>query len=173
MSETVCRCGAVDIREEELERIIERNRARKGAVIPILHEAQELYGCLPLNVQKIISQKMKIPLTEIYGIVTFYTRFSIKPKGKYKIQVCMGTACYVKGAGQIQDKFMELLGIGMGECTESNLFSLEACRCVGACGLAPVVMINDEVYGSMKPEDVYGIIEKYRKLDAEGDNGGK
>jgi NADP-reducing hydrogenase subunit HndA len=163
MSDHDCSCGVIDTREQELFDVIEKHKDMKGALIPILHEAQEIYGYLPIRVQKKISEKMKIPLTEIYGVVTFYTRFSLKPKGKYKVQVCLGTACYVKGAGDIQDKFKELLGIDVGECTEDGLFSLDACRCVGACGLAPVAMINEEVYGRLRPDDVQGIIDKYSK----------
>jgi len=160
-----CCCGIVDEREQKLQEIIEKHKGQRGALIPILHEAQELYGYLPLNVQKKISESLGVPLSEVYGVITFYTRFSLKPKGKYNIQVCMGTACYVKGANLILEKLQEKLGIHVGDCTEDMLFSLEACRCIGACGLAPVIMINGEVYGRLKPEDVDGIIEKYRKQE--------
>ena len=132
-------------------------------MIPVLHEAQEVYGYLPIEVQKKISEGLNVPLSEIYGVVTFYTQFSLNPKGKYKISVCMGTACYVKGAGQILDKFKEILGLEVGECSEDGLFSLEPCRCLGACGLAPVITINDEVYGKLVPDDVEGIVKKYKE----------
>ena len=107
---------------------------------------------------------MNIPLAEIYGVVSFYTQFSINPKGKYKVNVCMGTACYVKGANEVLDKFRTRLSIDVGECTEDRKFSLDACRCIGACGLAPVVTINDDVYGKLTPDDVDAIIDKYEEL---------
>ena len=115
----------------------------------VLHEAQEIYGYLPEEVQKIISQELGVPLSEIYGIVTFYTQFSLYPKGKYQIGVCMGTACYVKGSGDVLDKVKEILGIDVGECTDDGMFSIDATRCIGACGLAPVITVNDDVYGRL------------------------
>lgn len=164
MSGKGCCCSnMVDEREEKLQKIIEKYKGTKGALIPVLHEAQELYGYLPMKVQKIISEGLDVPLAEIYGVVTFYTQFSLKPKGKYKIQVCMGTACYVKGANLILDKLQEKLGIHVGDCTDDGLFSLEACRCIGACGLAPVIMINDDVYGRLSPDEIEGILDKYRE----------
>ncbi|HOQ36856.1 MAG TPA: NADH-quinone oxidoreductase subunit NuoE [Acetivibrio sp.] len=159
-----CCCGGVDEREQKLQEIIGKYKNTKGALIPVLHEAQDLYGYLPLEVQKKIAEGLEVPLAEVYGVVTFYTQFSLNPKGKYKIQVCMGTACYVKGAGAILDKLKEKLGLNVGECTDDGLFSLEACRCIGACGLAPVIMINDDVYGRLVPDDIEGIIEKYKKI---------
>lgn len=158
-----CCCGGVDSREQKLNEIIEKYKNTKGALVPVLHEAQEVYGYLPLEVQKKIAEGLNIPLAEVYGIVTFYTQFSLNPKGKYKIQVCMGTACYVKGSGAILEKLKEKLEIDVGECTSDGKFSLEACRCIGACGLAPVIMINDDVYGRLVPDDIEGIIEKYKK----------
>jgi NADP-reducing hydrogenase subunit HndA len=157
-------CGCVDEKERELQEIIEKYKDTRGALIPVLHEAQELYGYLPLSVQKKISEGLNVPLSEIYGVVTFYTQFSLKPKGEYKVSVCLGTACYVKGSRLILDKLQEKLGINVGECTEDGKFSLDACRCVGACGLAPVVMINDDVYGRLTPDDVEKVLEKYRNL---------
>lgn len=165
MSECKCCSSIVDERELKLQETIEKYKTTRGALIPVLHEAQELYGYLPVDVQKKISEGLNIPLTEIYGVVTFYTQFSLKPKGRYKIQVCMGTACYVKGSGQILDKLKEKLGIHVGDCSEDGKFSLDACRCIGACGLAPVIMINDDVYGRLTPDEIEGIIEKYK--DAE------
>ena len=157
-----CCCGVVDERAQKLQEAIEKYKNTKGALIPVLHEAQEIYGYLPIEVQKIVSDGLKIPLTEIYGVVTFYTQFSLKQKGKYKIQVCMGTACYVKGSNLILDKMKEKLGIHVGDCTEDGKFSLDATRCIGACGLAPVIMINDDVYGRLTPDEIEGILEKYR-----------
>ena len=161
-----CCCGCVDETEIKFKEIIEKYKDTKGGLIPVLHEVQDLYGYLPLSVQKKISGGLDIPLTEIYGVITFYTQFSLQPKGKYNIQVCLGTACYVKGASLILDKIKEKLGIDVGECTEDGLFHLEACRCIGACGLAPVITINDDVYGRLKPDQVDGIIEKYKKQEA-------
>lgn len=158
-----CCCGIVDEREQKLNEIIAKYKDTTGALIPVLHEAQGLYGYLPMNVQKMVSEGLNVSLAEIYGVVTFYTQFSLKPKGKYKIQVCLGTACYVKGSGLILDKLKEKLGINVGDCTEDGKFSLDACRCVGACGLAPVIMINDDVYGRLSPDDIEGIVEKYKE----------
>jgi NADP-reducing hydrogenase subunit HndA len=162
MGENCC-CSCEDGRRQKLQEVIARYRDTNGALIPVLHEAQEIYGYLPIEVQKQVSEGLNIPLTEIYGVVTFYTQFSLKPKGKYKISICMGTACYVKGSGQILDKLQEKLGIHVGDITEDGLFSLDACRCVGACGLAPVMMVNEDVYGRLTPDDVEGILEKYRE----------
>jgi NADP-reducing hydrogenase subunit HndA len=149
--------------EQKLKQVIEKYKDTKGALIPVLHEAQEIYGYLPLEVQKLVSEGLDIALTEIYGVVTFYTQFTLQPKGEYKIGVCLGTACYVKGAGAILDKVKEKIGIDVGECTEDGKFSLDATRCIGACGLAPVMTVNDDVYGKIAADDVEGIIEKYIK----------
>lgn len=133
----------------------------KGALMPIMQKAQEIYGYLPIEVQTMISDEMNVPLEKIYGVATFYSQFALNPKGRYQISVCLGTACYVKGSGDIYNKLMELLGIVGGECTPDGKFSLDACRCVGACGLAPVMMINDEVYGRLSVDDIEGILSKY------------
>ena len=147
--------------EEKLLAVIGRHKDEQGAIIQVLHEAQEIYGYLPIEVQKIISTELNIPLAEIYGIVTFYSQFSLNPKGEYQIGVCLGTACYVKGSGDILEKIKELLGIDVGECTPDGKFSIDATRCIGACGLAPVITINDDVYGRLALEDVEDIIKKY------------
>ena len=146
---------------EQLEEIIEKYKETPGALIPVLHEAQDLYGYLPFEVQKIIADGLNIPVAKVYGVVTFYSQFSLNPKGKYRVSVCIGTACYVKGAAEILDKLKERLSIDVGECTDDGLFSLDSCRCIGACSLAPVVTINDEVYGKLVPADIDGIIDKY------------
>ncbi|NMA67009.1 MAG: NAD(P)H-dependent oxidoreductase subunit E [Clostridiaceae bacterium] len=161
-------CGSccADNKSKELEKIIAKYKNIRGALIPALHEAQELYGYLPLSVQKKIADGLNVPLSEVYGVVTFYTQFSLNPKGKYKISVCLGTACYVKGAGQIFDKISEILNIKSGECTPDGLFSLDACRCIGACGLAPVITINEDVHGRLSVDDVPGIIQKYIDQEA-------
>lgn len=147
--------------ESELFKVIEKYKGTEGALIPTLHEAQEIYGYLPVEVQQIISDGLGISMAEIYGVVTFYTQFTTNPKGRYKIAVCLGTACYVKGSGDILEKIMEKLGIGVGECSEDGKYSLDATRCIGACGLAPVMTVNDDVYGRLVPDDVEGILAKY------------
>ena len=143
--------------------IIEESKSKPGSLIHVLHEAQEIYGYLPIEVQKVIAEGLQIPLAEVYGVVTFYAQFSLNPKGDYKISVCLGTACYVKGADKLLEKLQSELSIGVGECTEDGKFSLEACRCIGACGLAPVFTINEDVYGRKVPEDIPGILAKYRE----------
>ena len=164
MSENKCCCGCVDENALKLNKIIEKYKDTKGALIPVLHETQVLYGYLPKEILKKISEDLNVSLAEIYGVVTFYTQFSLNPKGRFNINVCMGTACYVKGSGSILDKFKEVLGIEVGQCTEDGKFSLEACRCIGACGLAPVIMINEDVHGRLVPDDVKGIIDQYKNL---------
>ena len=161
MSEKCTACAEAQENARKLDAIIEKYKGTDGALIPVLHEAQDVYGYLPLEVQRTIGEKLNIPLAEVYGVVSFYTQFSINPKGKYKINVCMGTACYVKGANDILDKFKTRLSIDVGECTDDQKFSLDACRCIGACGLAPVVTINDEVYGKLTADDVDDILVKY------------
>ena len=146
---------------EKLQKVIEKYKGTEGALIPTLHEAQAIYGYLPYEVQKKISEGLDISMAEIYGVVTFYTQFSIYPKGKFNVAVCLGTACYVKGSGDIIDKFKERLGIEVGQCTDDGKFSLEATRCIGACGLAPVLTVNDDVYGKITADDVDDILSKY------------
>ena len=135
--------------EADLKRVISELKDTAGALMPILQHAQEIFGYLPIVVQTMISDETGIPLEKIYGVATFYSQFSLQPKGQYRISVCLGTACYVKGSGDIFKKLEELLGITNGECTPDGKFSLDSCRCVGACGLAPVRMINDDVYGRL------------------------
>jgi NADP-reducing hydrogenase subunit HndA len=147
---------------EELLAVIEKYRDEKGPLMPILQEAQRIYGYLPIEVQQIISRKMDISLEEIYGVVSFYSQFTLNPKGKYNISICLGTACYVKGSQEIFEAVQDKLGIKPGSCTEDGVFSFEATRCIGACGLAPVLMVNDEVYGKLVKDDVEKIIAKYR-----------
>ena len=147
---------------EKLLKVIADHKDEKGALMPIMQKAQEIYGYLPIEVQSIISNELNAPLEKIYGIATFYSQFSLNPKGKYVISICLGTACYVKGAGDILLKLKELLNISDGECTPDGKFSLDSCRCIGACGLAPVMMINDDVYGKITPDDIEGILAKYK-----------
>lgn len=147
--------------EEQLRKVIAQHKDDPGALMPILQGAQEIYGYLPIEVQQMIADAMEIPLEKVYGVVTFYAQFSINPKGKYKISVCLGTACYVKGSGDIYTKLQEKLGISGGEITSDGKFSLDACRCIGACGLAPVMTINDDVYGRLTVDEVGDILAKY------------
>ena len=147
--------------EAELKAAIAELKAQPGALMPIMQKAQDIYGYLPIEVQTMISDETGIPLEKIYGVATFYAQFALEPKGKYQISVCLGTACYVKGSQLILDEIEKQLGIKTGQCTPDGKFSLDACRCVGACGLAPVMMINGEVYGRLTPADVAGILAKY------------
>ncbi|SMC55567.1 complex I 24 kDa subunit family protein [Papillibacter cinnamivorans] len=147
--------------EERLKKVFQDYKDVPGALMPILQEAQQIYGYLPIEVQKMVAEEMKISLEEVYGVVTFYTQFSLYPKGKYSINVCLGTACYVRGSGPILEKFKEALGIDIGECTSDGKFSLDATRCIGACGLSPVCMVNEDVYAKLTVDDVEKILAKY------------
>jgi NADH-quinone oxidoreductase subunit E/NADP-reducing hydrogenase subunit HndA len=146
----------------ELDRIIARHRDEPGGLMPVMQEAQALFGALPMDVQEVIADGMGKTLSEVYGVATFYAQFALAPKGKYVISVCMGTACYVKGAQAVLDKLCEYLEIPVGETTEDGEFTLDATRCIGACGLAPVMTVNDDVYGRVTPDQVAGILDKYR-----------
>ena len=147
--------------EERLVAVIEEHKGVSGALISVLQKAQDIYGYLPLEVQKVIAERMGIPLEEIYGVVSFYAQFALNPRGKNKISCCLGTACYVKGAGEFYEQISKELGIKTGECTPDGKFSLEACRCIGACGLAPVLTVNEDVYGRLTSEEVELILKKY------------
>ena len=147
--------------EKRLRSMIAEHRDQAGSLMPILQKAQEIYGYLPIEVQSIISEETGVPMEKVYGVSTFYSQFSLYPKGKYRISVCLGTACYVKGSGDIFEKLKELLGIEEGQCTSDGKFSLDACRCIGACGLAPVMTVNDDVYGKLTNDQLKGILEKY------------
>ena len=147
--------------EERLRQVIAEHRGQPGATMPVLQAAQEIFGYLPEEVQIMVAEGLDIPLSEVYGVASFYAQFSMNPKGRYQISVCLGTACYVKGSGKILEELSKELGIEAEECTEDGKFSLTACRCIGACGLAPVITINDDVYGRLVPEDVKGILAKY------------
>lgn len=147
--------------EAELKAAIAELKGEKGALMPVLQKAQDIYGYLPIEVQKMVAEGLEVALEEVYGVSTFYSQFKLNPKGKYNISVCLGTACYVKGSNAIFDKLSERLGIKGGECTPDGKFSLEACRCIGACGLAPVLTVNDDVYGRLTEKDVDDILAKY------------
>jgi NADH-quinone oxidoreductase E subunit len=147
---------------EEFKNYIRKNKEKQGALMMVLHRAQDTFGYLPKEIQEMISREMKIPVSEIYGVATFYSQFTLVPKGEYDISVCLGTACYVRGAQEILDKIEEELGISVGETTSDGKFSISATRCLGACGLAPVMVVNEDVHGRLKPEDIKGILDKYR-----------
>ncbi len=149
--------------KSKLMAVIAEHKEQRGAVMPVLQAAQEIYGYLPIQVQEMIADGLGVPLEEVYGVSTFYSQFALSPKGKYNISVCLGTACYVKGSGDLLDKLVEELKIQPEECSADGLFSLTACRCIGACGLAPVLTVNDDVYGRLTPKDIPGIIAKYRQ----------
>ena len=145
----------------KLDAIIEANKHDKSNLMKVMQEAQGIYGYLPIEVQNIIAEGMSVPLEKVYGVATFYAQFSLSPKGEYHIAVCLGTACYVKGSGDIYNKLQEVLGIAGDECTADKKYSLTASRCIGACGLAPVLTVNEDVYGRLTTKDVEGIIAKY------------
>jgi len=147
--------------EAKLREIIAANKHDKSLLMAVMQQAQDVYGYLPIEVQTMIAEGMDVPLEKVYGVSTFYAQFSLSPKGQYNISVCLGTACYVKGSGDLFNKLEELLGIGADECTPDGKFSLTACRCIGACGLAPVLTVNEEVYGRLTTKDIEGILAKY------------
>ncbi len=148
----------------KLDAIIAQQKGKRGALMPVLHEGQHIFGFLPLEVQKHISNGLEIPMAEIYGVVTFYSQFSLEPKGEYHIGVCLGTACYVRGAQSLIDIISRDLDVEVGKTSTSGKFSLEATRCIGACGLAPVLTVNEDVYGRLVDGDIPGILEKYKGL---------
>ena len=147
--------------EQKLQAVIAANRQDPSKLMAVMQEAQEIYGYLPMEVQEMNADGMNVPLEKVYGVATFYAQFALSPKGVYNISVCLGTACYVKGSGDLFNKLSETLGIGSDECTEDGKFSLTACRCIGACGLAPVLTVNDDVYGRLTVDDIPGILAKY------------
>ena len=156
-----CQCGGSG-NKEEMKKILEVNTKDKSNLIQILNEVQEKYGYIPKFAQEEISKYLDIPMAEIYGVITFYARFTLEPKGKFNIAVCLGTACYVNGSEKILDRIKEILKIDVGQTTPDGQFSLEATRCVGACGLAPVIKVNEEVYGKTTVKKAEEIIEEYR-----------
>lgn len=153
--------SGTDEQEKLLRECIAKHKSERGCLMPVLHEAQNIYGYLPAEVQSIIAEGLNIPLSEVYGVATFYAQFSLQPKGKHQVSVCLGTACYVKGSDKILAAVEKELRISCGECTPDGKFSIDSCRCVGACGLAPVMIVDDDVYGKLTPEQVPAILEKY------------
>ncbi len=148
--------------KQQLLKVINDLRDTSGCLMPIMQAAQDIYGYLPYEVQKIISDELGVPVEKVYGVATFYAQFNLNPKGENTVSVCLGTACYVKGSGLVLEEIEKQLGIGDGECTSDGKFSLDTCRCVGACGLAPVMLVNEDVYGKVTPDQVKGILDKYK-----------
>ena len=147
--------------EKALDKIIADHKDMQGALMPVLQQAQELYGYLPIEVQTRIAEGLGISLEEVYQVVTFYGQFSLNPNGKHRVAVCLGTACYVKGAQTILEELEKQLGIKAGGTTPDGVFTLEATRCLGCCGLAPVIVVDEDVYGRLIPADIKGILAKY------------
>lgn len=150
-----------EAQEAQLLEVIAKYRDTEGAMMPILQEAQEIYGYLPMEVMQIIAKETDHPVEEVFGVASFYSQFSLNPKGEVAVAVCLGTACYVKGSGQVLDKVVEVLGVPAGSTSADGRYSVDATRCIGACGLAPVMTVNGEVYGRLVPDDVKGILAKY------------
>lgn len=148
--------------EAQLMEVIAKHKTQPGGLMPTLQEAQGIYGYLPIEVQTMIAEGLGKSLSEVYGVATFYSQFSLTPKGKHRVSVCLGTACYVKGSDKILEAVEANLGIKNGECTADGMFSIDCCRCVGACGLAPVMLVDEDVHGKLKPEQVDEILNRYR-----------
>lgn len=156
------RNGLADERLEKIRQCVDHYKSLKGPLIPVLHEIQDTYGYLPEDVLKMVSGELDIPLSEIYGVASFYSFFSLEPKGEHVIRVCMGTACYVQGAQTVLDNLVKELKVEVQKTTEDGKFTLEATRCLGACGLAPVMTIGGKVYGKVKATDIPNILKEYR-----------
>ena len=152
----------VEEKYQELGSFIRDNQEKRGYLIPVLYKAQSLFGYLPSEVQKFVAEEMNISVSEVFGVVTFYSYFKTQPVGRHTITICMGTACYVRGAEKVLNEFKRILGVEVGVTTQDGLFSIDALRCVGACGLAPVVLVGEEVYGRVTPDEVKKILEKYK-----------
>lgn len=152
---------------DELGAYAEEMKGKPGPLMPVMQKAQDLFGSLPFEVQQFISEKMEIPMVDVYGVATFYSQFALEPKGKHVIGVCMGTACYVKNAESVLNALADDLQVSTGLTTADGLFTLEATRCLGCCGLAPVIMIDDQVYGRLKPDDIHDILSIYRNKEVQ------
>ncbi|HEX2967649.1 MAG TPA: NADH-quinone oxidoreductase subunit NuoE [Bacteroidales bacterium] len=154
----------IELRKEDVDHITSVCNSFNNdpqELINVLHSCQGHFGYLPAEVQEVIAERLNIPVARVYGVVTFYSFFTMQPKGKHPISICLGTACYVRGAEKVLDEFKKELGIQVGQCTADNKFSLSSLRCVGACGLAPVVLVGDKTYGRVSPDDVKGILKEY------------
>lgn len=163
-----CSCQGCDVADlsssyELLSGIIAKYKDREGSLIQVLHAAQSVFGYLPFEVQRQIAEGLDMPLSEVSGVVSFYSFFSTQPKGKHTIRVCLGTACYVRGGKKVLERLQELLGIDVGDTTDDRIFTLEVARCIGSCGLAPAMMIDDTVYKQVNPEKLSAILSPYYK----------
>ena len=159
----MCKNALTEEKYRELESFINNLSDKNGALIEVLHKAQGIFGYLPKEVQLFVAQKLDVPASKVFGVVSFYSYFTTEPRGEYVINVCMGTACFVRGSGNVLAEFEKELNIKNGETTADGKFTIGSLRCVGACGLAPVVMVNDKVYGNVTVEDVKGILADYEK----------
>ena len=157
-----CDCNNNMDKYAALQQVIDELKNEPGCLMPVMQRAQDIFGYLPEDVMNIIAKGLDIPVSDVYGVATFYAQFNLEPKGKYIISVCLGTACYVKGAQLVLDELEKVLRVPARSTTPDGLFTLNATRCLGACGLAPVIMVNDDVYGRLTPDQVAGVIEKYR-----------
>lgn len=162
-NKTVVPFSATPEQMKKLDAVIESHKGQPGATMPVLQEAQEIFGYLPEEVQLKVAEGLGLSLSEVYGVVSFYTQFSINPKGKKQVSVCMGTACYVKGSADILERVEKKIGCKAGLVTPDGMFSIDATRCIGACGLAPVIIVDGDVYGRLQPDEVDGILDKYMK----------
>lgn len=162
---SACKCTSTDEKRDRVHKLVLELKQMKGALIPILHEVQQIYGYLPEDALKIVSEELDLPMTEIYGVATFYSIFSLQPKGKFVIKVCLGTACYVRGSQKLLERLSKDLNVEVNQTTEDNQFTLEATRCLGACGLAPVMVVNETVYGSLTMNDLPKILKRYKKTE--------
>ena len=169
-SQCACCCGAEseEALQERIRQLAQEYRGREGSLIQVLHMAQTIYGYLPLEVQKIVADELEVPLSQVSGVVTFYSFFSTQPRGKHTIRVCLGTACYVRGGKKIVERLQELLGVSVGDTTADGLFTLEVARCIGACGLAPAMSIDDTVFKRVNPDNLEHILAQYAP-DKEGE----
>lgn len=162
--ENTCNCGC-NGKDPKLDEILEQYKKEKDNLIQILNEVQEHYGYIPKSAQLAISEYLDIPMAEVYGVITFYSRFTLKPKGKYHVAICLGTACFVKGSEAILEEAKKKLNIDVGETTPDGKFSLEATRCIGACGLAPVFTVNGEVYGKATVQKIEEVLKEYQEKE--------
>ena len=164
MEKKISKLPFIDTPEQakKLEEVIAAANGDKSRLMAVMQDAQAIYGYLPYEVQCKIAEGLDVPVEKVYGVATFYAQFALSPKGKYDISVCLGTACYVKGAQELLDELSAQLGIGAEECTPDGKYSLTACRCIGACGLAPVLTVNEDVYGKITAADIKGILAKYQ-----------
>lgn len=160
-----CKCTSTDEKIDRVRKIVTDLKQVNGALIPILHEVQHIYGYLPEEAIKLISAELKIPMVEIYGVATFYSIFSLQPKGRFVVKVCMGTACYVRGSQKILERLCKELDVEVNQTTKENQFTLEDTRCLGACGLAPVMVVNETVYGGLNLNNAMKILKKYKESE--------